>query len=39
MAIVNLKKRKMIFEINKMVSFVPLDPSEGEIYTETVREE
>lgn len=39
MAIINLKKRKMIFEINNMRVIVPLDPSEGVRYTKSVREE
>jgi len=39
MAIINLKKRKIIFESNNMRVMVPLYPSEGERYTESVREE
>lgn len=39
MAIINLKKRKMIFESNNMRVIVPLDPSEGVRYTQPVREE
>lgn len=39
MAIINFKKRKIIFEINNMRFIVPLDPSEGARYTELVREE
>ena len=39
MDIINLKKRKMIFESNNMRVIVPLDPSEGARYTEPVREE
>jgi len=38
MAIINLKKRKIIFEINNMRFIVPLDPLEGARYTELVRE-
>ena len=32
MAIINLKKRQMIFEINNMRVILPLDPSEGARY-------
>jgi len=38
MAIINLKKRKIIFEINNMRFIVPLDPLEGARYIELVRE-
>lgn len=39
MAIINLKKRKIIFERNIMRVIVPLDPLEGARYTEPVKEE
>jgi len=35
--IINLKKISMIFENNGIRVIVPLDPAEGERYTETVR--
>lgn len=38
MAIINLKKRKVIFEINNMIVIVPLDPSKGARYIETIRD-
>lgn len=39
MAIINLKKRKMMFESNNMRVIIPLDPSEGERYTKPIKEE
>jgi len=39
MAIINLKKRQMLSEGNKMRIIIPLDPSEGVRYTKPVREE
>ena len=39
MAIINLKKRQMIFESKNMRVIIPLDPSEGVTYTEPVKEE
>jgi len=39
MAIINLKKRQIIFETNIMRMIVPLDPSKGARYTEPVKEE
>lgn len=38
MAIINLKKRKMIFERKNMRVIVPLDPLEGARYTKPVKE-
>ena len=35
-SIINLKKRSMVFENRGMQVIVPLDPAEGERYTETV---
>ena len=35
--VINLKKRKMIFEKNSLRIVVPLDPAEGACYTEPVR--
>ena len=35
--IINLKRRSMVFENNGTRVVVPLDPVEGEIYTEPVR--
>lgn len=37
--VINLKKRKMIFEKNSLRVVVPLDPAEGERYTEPVRDD
>lgn len=37
--IINLKKRKMIFERNNMSVIVPFDASEGVRYTKRVKEE
>ena len=37
--IINLKKRSMVFENNGTRVIVPLDPAEGEWYTELVRDE
>jgi len=39
LAVINLKKRQMIFEGNDLRVIVPLDPSQGERYTKPVREE
>ena len=39
MVILNLKKRKMIFESNNMKVIVPLDPLEEARYTKRVKEE
>jgi len=36
--VINLKKRKMIFEKKSMRVVVPLDPIEGSCYTELVRD-
>ena len=36
--VINLKKRKMIFEKNSLHVVVPLDPAEGSRYTEPVRD-
>ena len=36
--IINLKKRSMVFENNGTRVIVPLDPMEGEQYTEPVRD-
>ena len=36
--IINLKKRRMVFESAGTRVIVPLDPIEGERYTEPVRE-
>jgi len=36
--IINLKKRKIIFEKNSLRVVIPLDPSEGKRYTEPVRD-
>ena len=36
--VINLKKRKMIFEKNSLRVVVPLDPVEGSCYTEPVRD-
>ena len=38
-AVINLKKRQMTFEGKGMRFIVPLDPSQGERYTEPLREE
>ena len=37
--VIKLKKWKMIFEKNSLHVVVPLDPAEGECYTEPVRED
>jgi len=37
--VINLKKRKMIFEKKSLCSVVPLDPTEGVRYTELVHNE
>ena len=37
--IINLKKRSMVFENEGTRVIVPLDPAEGERYTEPMREE
>ena len=37
--IINIKKRSMVFENNGTRVIVPLDPTEGERYTEPVRNE
>lgn len=37
--IINLKRRKMMFEKKSLRVVVPLDPAEGECYTEPVRDE
>jgi len=39
MAIINMKKRQMIFKGNNVRVIVPLDPSEGVRYIESVKEE
>jgi len=39
MAIINLKKMKMIFESNNVIFIFPLDPLEGVRYIEPVKEE
>lgn len=39
MAIINMKKREMIFKINNMRVIAPLDPSKGVRYTKPVKEE
>ena len=36
--VINLKKRKMIFEKKSLRVIVPLDPAEGSRYTEPVRD-
>ena len=36
--VINLKKRKMIFEKNSLCVVVPLDPAEGSRYMEPVRD-
>lgn len=36
--VINLKKRKMIFEKKSLYVVVPLDPTEGPGYTEMVRD-
>ena len=38
-AVINLRKRQMTFEGKKLRVIVPLDPSQGERYTEPVRDE
>ena len=38
-AVINLKKRQMTFEGKYLRVIVPLDPSQGERYTEPVRDE
>ena len=38
-AVINLKKRQMNFEGKGLRVIVPLDPSQGERYTEPVRDE
>ena len=35
--VINLKKRKMIFEKKSLCVIIPLDPSEGSCYMEPVR--
>lgn len=37
--VINLKKRKIIFEKKSLRLVVPLDPAEGACYTELVRDE
>ena len=37
LAILNLKKRKMIFEFEDLRVFTPLDPNERDRYIESVR--
>ena len=37
--IINLKRRSMIFENEGIRVIVPLDPAEGERYTESIQEE
>ena len=37
--VINLKKRQMTFEGKDLWVIVPLDPSQGERYTETVKDE
>ena len=37
--VINLKKRQMTFEGKYLRVIVPLDPSQGERYTETVKDE
>ena len=37
--VINLKKRKMIFEKKSLRVVVPLDPAKGARYTEPVRED
>lgn len=37
--VINLKKRKMIFEKKSLCIVVPLDPAEGARYTELVRDD
>ena len=36
--VINMKKRKMIFEKKSLCVVVPLDPGEGSCYTEPVRD-
>jgi len=36
--LINLKKRKMIFEKKSLRVIVPLDPAEGSRYTEPIRD-
>ena len=36
--VINLKKRKMIFEKNSLRVVIPLDPAEGAWYTEIVHD-
>lgn len=36
--VINLKKRKMIFEKKSLCVILPLDPTEGSCYTEPVRD-
>ena len=38
-AIINLKRRQMTFEGNGLRVIIPLDPSQGERYTEPLRDE
>ena len=38
-AIINLKRRQMTFEGNGLRVIIPLDPSQGERYTEPIRDE
>ena len=38
-AIINLKRRQMTFEGNDLRIIIPLDPSQGERYTEPIRDE
>jgi len=37
--VINLKKRKMVFEKKSLSVVIPLDPAEGERYTEPVRDD
>lgn len=37
--VINLKRRKMIFEKKSLRVIVPLDPAEAVCYTESVRDE
>ena len=38
LAVINLKKKQMLFEGKDLRVIVPLDPSQGERYTEPIRE-
>ena len=38
-SVINLKKRKMIFEKNSLLVVVPLDPAEGARYTKLMHDD